>query len=341
MKTKKKLTKPKRSTRARAGGRPATASLRFVEHVQELRRRLYFIVGSIALWAVAAYGVQQHLVGILLRPAKGEHFIYTSPGGGIDFLFRICLYSGLVFSLPVIVYHTLRFIEPLITKGRRGSSCWGSFTSGVLAAAGIIFGYYLGLPAALHFLLHQFTTVQIQPLVTIQSYLGFVIVYMVGSAMLFQVPLLLLFINRVRPLKPRRLFHYERWVILAAFVLSGLMNPTPNIISQLLVAGPFIIMYQLGIGLIWLTNRQRRPSTVAVLYQQDVQAQADRHSKASSLQPLLTPRPLVVPQQPVASPRGAAVMAPAARIPATGSGGEPGTGSNAFALAARAANPAR
>lgn len=262
---------------------------------------MYYIAASVLLWGCAAYGVQQHLVNVLLRPARGEHFIYTSPGGGIDFLFRICAYSGIVLSLPVIVYNVLRFIEPLISKGSRRFIAAGSLLSGLLAAGGVVFGYYVGLPAALHFLLHQFQTVQIQPLVTIQSYLGFVIVYMVGSAMLFQLPLLLLLINRIKPLKPRRLLHYERWVILAAFVMAGLMNPTPNVFSQLLVAGPFILMYQLGIILIAIINRGRKLSRVEQLHQLDVEAQASRQSRTSNLEPIPA---LALPQ---AAPRSRGV----------------------------------
>jgi len=290
MKTKKKPTNHTRRTAARDSNLSHKATLQFIEHVQELRRRFYYVAASVVLWAAAAYAVQQHVVSILLRPAKGEHFIYTSPGGGIDFLFRICVYSGIVFSLPVIVYNTLRFIEPLLAKASRRFILFGSFISGLLAVAGIIFGYYLGLPAALHFLLHQFTTVQIQPLVTIQSYLGFVIVYMVGSAMLFQLPLLLLFINRIKPLKPRRLLHYERWVILIAFVLAGLMNPTPNVLSQLLVAGPFIFMYQVGIMLIAITNRKRKLTPAQRLREQDLAAQASRSELEARLQPLFIPQ---------------------------------------------------
>lgn len=317
MKTKKRTNQNRRTTR-RTSNPADTAKLQFIEHVQELRRRFYYIAASVLVWGAATYAVQQHVVNVLLKPARGENFIYTSPGGGIDFLFRICVYTGVIFSLPVIVYNTLRFIEPLIAKASLRFIMLGSFVSGLLALAGIIFGYYLGLPAALHFLLHQFTTAQIRPLVTIQSYLGFVIVYMAGSALLFQVPLVLILVNRIKPLKPRRLLHYERWVILVAFVLAGLMNPTPNVFSQLLVAGPFILMYQVGILLIALINRKHKPGTVELLYQTDLQAQANRHSLASSLQPLpseqlinlespgeASPQPAVKPVQPRAQTRPA------------------------------------
>jgi sec-independent protein translocase protein TatC len=263
---------------------PVPVILPFIEHAQELRRRLYYIAGSVVLWGAVIYGVQQHVVNALLRPARGQHFIYTSPGGGIDFLFRICIYGGIVLSLPVIIYNSLRFIEPVMSRPSRRFVALGSLAATGLAIAGVVFGYYVGLPAALHFLLHQFTTVQIQPLVTIQSYLGFVIVYMFGSALLFQLPLLLLFINRIKPLKPKRLLHYERWVILAAFVLAGLMNPTPNILSQLLVAGPFIIAYQVAIVLIALINRNRKPAVPQALREQDAAVQAARLARSASLQ---------------------------------------------------------
>jgi sec-independent protein translocase protein TatC len=289
MKTKKKS---KNHRRASLRTQPVNQALPFIEHAKELRRRLYYIAAAVLLWGTAAYAVEHAIVRILLKPAGNQHFIYTSPGGGIDFLFRICLYAGLIFSLPVIVYNGLRFIEPIISKESHHFVAIISLTSTVLAAAGILFGYFMGLPAALHFLFHQFTTTQIQPLVTIQSYLSFVLVYMVGSALLFQLPLFLIVINRVRPLQPRRLFRYERWVILAAFVLAGLMNPSPNVLSQLLVAGPFILMYQLGIGIIALINRGPVPDPLELLYQQDLEAQASRRAGVPALKPLVDPAPL-------------------------------------------------
>ena len=256
----------------------------FMEHLHELRRRLFYIAISIAFWSTATYAVQQHVVNILLKPSHGQSFVYTSPIGGIDFLFRVCLYTGLIFSTPVIVYQLLRFISPLMKSSSTRFIAWGSAISGLLAVIGIALGYFVGLPTALHFLLHQFQTPQIKPLITVQSYMSFVMVYMVGSALMFQVPLFLIFINRIKPLKPSRLFHYERWVILIAFVMSGLMNPTPKIWDQLIVAGPIIVMYQIGIGIIALINRPRWSAPVRELFEQDLQRQSERLKRARYLQ---------------------------------------------------------
>src|ERR1700683_3875148 len=109
---------------------PDPAKKPFIEHAYELRRRLYYVVISIVCWGTLTYFVQEHVVNILLKPARGESFIYTTPGGGIDFLFRICIYSGLIFSLPIIVYNVLRFIEPLITRSSKQFILWGSVISG-------------------------------------------------------------------------------------------------------------------------------------------------------------------------------------------------------------------
>ncbi len=258
----------------------------FVEHLKELKKRLFYIALSVIVWGGAAYVVQQSIVKILLKPSHGQNFVYTSPIGGIDFLFRVCIYTGLILSIPVLVYQILKFLSPLLNiKTHRFIALW-TLVSGIFAVIGILFGYYVGLPAALHFLLHQFVTSQIKPLITIQSYISFVMVYMVGSALMLQIPLLVVLINRIKPQNPSKLFHYERWVILLAFIISGLMNPTPNVLDQLVVAGPIILMYQFSIGIVALINRPRWPKQIQSLFEEDQKLQANRFAVAQSTQPL-------------------------------------------------------
>ena len=228
--------------------------------------------------------VERQIVRVLLAPAKGQQFIYTSPGGGIDFLFRVCLYVGLVASIPVIVYQLLKYLQPLIRHDSAWLIAWGSVASGVLAVVGVLYGYFWGLPAALHFLLHQFVTTQVRPLVTIQSYLSFVTVYMVGSALLFQVPLVLALINRIKPLKPGGLLRYERHVVAGALLIAALMNPTPNIFALLFLAGPIIVSYQAGILIVWYVNRASvRPAAVTALMEQDAAVQTARTQRMTTM----------------------------------------------------------
>ncbi|HSX00175.1 MAG TPA: twin-arginine translocase subunit TatC [Patescibacteria group bacterium] len=257
----------------------------FVEHLIELRKRVFYVALSILLWGAAAYFVQQQLVALLLKPAHNQQFIYTSVGGGIDFLFRISLYAGIALSIPVIVFHILKYLQPLIKKDAVRFIAWGSVVSGILAIAGMAFGYFIGLPAALHFLLHQFSTSQIHPLLTIQSYMSFVTMYMLGSALLFQLPLLLVLINRIKPLKPKKLLGLERWVILIAFIGGGVMNPSPRVQDQLLLAGPMIIAYQVGVIIVWLANRgDKRTDWVNELIRKDSELQTLRRTRFQQAQ---------------------------------------------------------
>ena len=277
--------------------KPEAQKLPFIEHLYELRRRVLFISVSIALCSSIAYSFNRQVIVILLRPAHAQKFIYTSPIGGVDFLFRVCLYIGIACSIPVLVFQLLKYIEPLLKETSMHFIAWASCISGVLAFAGLAFGYFVGLPATLHFLLHQFFTPQIRPLLTIQSYLAFVAMYMLGSAFLFQIPLILIFINRLKPLNPKKLWSikYERWVILGAFIGGGIMNPNPNLLDQLVIVGPLIVMYQVGVGIIWLEQRRRRkPEHIIDLLRKDQEQQLKRlklqkvarHLKMADLEPI-------------------------------------------------------
>lgn len=302
----------------------ATASLEsekipLIEHIHELRRRFFYIAACVAVGSMVAYGLEHQIVEVLLRPSHGQHFIYTSPLGGMNFLFGVCLDLGLVISTPVILYHVLAFIRPVMKGATRKFLVTSSLAAGVAALAGVIFGYFIGLPSALTFLLHQFTTVQVRPLITIQSYMSFVSLYLVGSALMFQLPLIMFIINRIKPLKPQGLFKYERHLIVGAFIVAFIMNPTPNVVDQMLVVIPLIIMYQVGIALIWFVNRPRIAPEVLELRSQDISRQQERMTRqripyvATDLPPvppLLDISPLDLPT-PVVTPEPAVVLEPA------------------------------
>ncbi len=274
--------------------------LPFVEHLYELRTRLLYVVGCVLIVSVLAYFIQEQLVDFLLRPAHNQQFIYTSPGGGIGFLFEVCTYTGIIVSVPVIIYNVLEFLAPIIHKNAKRFILRCCFISGLLGIIGFIFGYYLGLPLALHFLGNQFTTKQIHPLFTIQEYMSFVTIYLVGSVLLFQIPLVVLLINRLKPQPPKRFFKLERYVIVASFVIAMVMAPTTNILNQLVIAIPIILLYQLGIIFVLIQNqRKRRPKKVVELLKQDRAIQAERLQRRMKAQVVHEqPPPQQVPETP-------------------------------------------
>lgn len=281
------MTKRKRPTTTKPAPTASTDTpvrLPFIEHLNELRRRLFYVALSIVLWSAAAYAIEHSIVGWLLAPAEGQKFIYTSVGGGLNFLFQVCLYVGIAFSLPVIVYQSLRYVQPLIGRHATRFILTASAVSGLLAAVGMLFGYYLGLPSALHFLLNQFHTRDISALITIQSYLSFVIIYLLGSSLMFQVPLIIYLINRLKPIRPRTLFRYERWVIVISLITAAVINPSPHPYDLAIIAVPMILSYQIGILLVWLVNKRGRPDKLQQLRARDAQLQAERFERLKTVE---------------------------------------------------------
>jgi sec-independent protein translocase protein TatC len=285
----------------------AAEKIPFIAHIQELRKRLFYVVVSICIFGGIAALFQTELTKILLKPSGGQQFIFTTPGGGFDFVFKLILYAGIAGSIPVIVYQFIKYMQPLTNDATQRFVVRVSLWSSLLAIAGICFGYSVGLPAAMHFLLQGFSTEQIKALITIQSYMSFVMIYLLGTALLFQLPLLLIVINKFKRLKPRTLLKQQRWVILGSAIAGAIISPTPDIRNMLMLSGPIVLTYELSIVLIWLINRRhKRPKKVIELLRKDAEVQAERLAKFEEARAmwreLLRSSGTVQAMQPVAAP---------------------------------------
>ena len=248
----------------------------FADHIQEFRNRLLVVAVFVVLFSGIGYAIQQPLIKFLLHPAADQQFIYTTPGGGLNFLIQVCIYFGIALSLPAIVYQILKFMEPLFKRRDQNFIMQSTLFSAFLAVSGMAFGYYIGLPAALHFLSGQFQNDQVEALLTITDYLSFVTVYLTGAAVMFQLPLVLLLINRITPLSPKKLLQGEKWVILGAFIAAAIITPTPDMINQSIIAGPIILTYQVGVFLVWWQNKRSKRDIIHKLRSNDKAIQQHR-----------------------------------------------------------------
>jgi sec-independent protein translocase protein TatC len=252
----------------------------FIEHIHELRKRLFYIALSIIGVAGVAFYFQKQILAILRHPAGDQIFVTTTPGGAFNFLFTICITTGVIVSIPVIVYQVLRYMQPVIKDGFMRTLYWGSIASGLLAIAGVAFGYIYGLPNSLRFLFGQSANLNVEAMITIDSYASFVTMYLLGAALLFQVPLILLLINRIKPLTPGQLLRFERPFIVGSAIMGAIISPSPNVGDMLILTVPMIVMYQLSMIIIWVVNRKhRRPRKVVQLLKKDAELQAQRLAK--------------------------------------------------------------
>jgi sec-independent protein translocase protein TatC len=229
----------------------------FVEHVQELRNRLFWVVIVFIIASAVAYPFFDKILAALVQPLGNQQLYYLTPSGGFSFILKVCMYAGIVGAVPVMIYQLFCYIQPIMGKVKYRTVLAYIVASILLAAAGIALAYFVSLPAALHFLT-DFNFSQISAMLTADSYFSFVMTYLLAAALLFQLPLVLMIFNSVTPLSPGGMMKYQRYVIVIAFILGAIISPTPDALNQALLAGPIIGMYQLSIFLIMIQNAVRR-----------------------------------------------------------------------------------
>lgn len=223
-------------------------------HLLELRIRILWSILAIAIGTAIGYYFNGAILEVLLRPLKGPLF-YSSPAGGFDFTLQVSFFFGFLLALPLTLYHVIRFLEPALSQKSKYFIIKFLFFSLLLMVLGISFGYFVSLPAALHFL-SSFGSAQVKSLISTDAYLSFVIRYLFGFGLLFELPLIMLIINSITKLHAKKLFSYQRYVILVSFILAAIITPTPDIINQTMMAVPLILLYEFSVFLVWYTNKK-------------------------------------------------------------------------------------
>lgn len=254
-----KQQKHDQATKQKKRSQPKT-ELTFLEHIYELRSRLFWVVLALTVASAAGFQYKDQLIALVMDPLHGQKLIYLTPGGGFSFIFTVSIYFGALLCIPVAVYHIYRFMEPLLGGTSRKLVATFIALSAVLAAAGAAFGYFVTIPAAINFL-STFAGDTVMPSLTADSYLNFVVMYIFGLAALFQIPLLLFIVDHVRPLPPKAISSTQNYVIIGAAVVSAIITPTPDAFNMAIVAVPIIVVYELGALAVYIrhrTNKGRR-----------------------------------------------------------------------------------
>ena len=224
--------------------------------MQELRQRFLLWALSLVAGSLIGYFLYEPILEVLIQPLKQPLF-YSSPIGGFETVLGVSILFGFVVSIPVFIYHLIKFVEPVIGSISKKHIFTWIFASFMLAASGMLVAYYLLIPASLQFL-GKFGSDQLKALISTRDYFSFVTKYMLGLAFLFQLPLCLFIINRFTPLSPRRLLKYFRYVVIASFVIAAILTPTPDIVNQAIMAAPLIGLYLISVAVIGVSSAYKK-----------------------------------------------------------------------------------
>lgn len=217
-----------------------------IKHLIELRTRLVRSAIMIGIAFSLALYFTKDIINILKRPLKAE-LIFISPAEAFWATFKISFFTGLLFSLPVVLYELWKFIAPGLKMNERKYGVIFVSSSFVLFVMGLIFCAYLILPFALSFLISYGLDVGMKPMISAASYIDFVLKFSIAFGLIFELPLAMTILSKAGVIDPRKLSKHRKYAVLLAFLVSAILTPTPDVFNQTLMAVPIIILFELGL----------------------------------------------------------------------------------------------
>lgn len=225
----------------------------FLEHLEELRRRLLRCFLWAVIGAAVAWGFTPELLRWLIRPAG--QVVYLSPVEPFLVHLKVAMFSGLLLSSPLLAWEVWGFACPALGPG--ACSLVGLLLpiSLGLLLVGAWFGWNVLLPGALKVLL-SFGAGVMTPMLAVDHYVTFASWLILGCGLVFQVPLLVLFLTRTGIVRPQMLLRHWRFALVLILLAAAVLTPTPDVFTQLLLAAPLLILYTVSVALSFLVRRR-------------------------------------------------------------------------------------
>lgn len=240
------------------------AEMTLLEHLKELRNRVFICSIAVVIGVLICFFFWETILGWMLAPAReqieGFKVSSFSPTDRIGIVVKIGLYGGLIIASPVIIFQMLMFVVPGLTPSEKRLLLPGVLGTIVFLIGGMAFAYWVILPASLGFLL-ELGSDEIQNVTGVKQYVDFVvrIVFWVGIS--FELPMVLALAARLHLVRARQLLGFWRYAIVIIFIIAAVVTPTPDPITQTLVAGPLFSLYFVGILFAWLVQPTKKPVT--------------------------------------------------------------------------------
>jgi sec-independent protein translocase protein TatC len=233
--------------------------LGFLDHLEELRKRIIKSIFSVILLSIVAYVFSEHLLEFLTRPIPEVYFM--APTEAFSTRIKISLIAGIIVSLPVIFYHAWKFITPGLFEREIKLIVPAVLSSTVFFLIGASFCFWLVLPVGIKFLM-GFGTEKLKPMIQIKDYISFVSYMVLAFGAVFELPVVSYFLGRMGVITSRTLEKGRKYAVVGILVLSAAITPSPDVFSQLMLAGPLYFLYEVSIVIVKLTQK-KKPNTQA------------------------------------------------------------------------------
>jgi len=231
------------------------STMTLIEHLEELRRRLIIVVVSILLAAVVGFILSGNVLDLLIAPIPDafEKLYFTGPADAFSAQLKIAGFVGIAIAMPIILFHIWRFVTPGLTREERRWVWPVLIVAMALFALGLVVGYFV-IPYALTFLL-GFARPNLEPLLTVQDYIGFVTSMLLAFGIVLEFPIVLVGLSKVGILNYRRVAAQRRWAIVGIVAFAIVLTPGGDPISPLILSSVMLLLFEGSLLVIRLIGR--------------------------------------------------------------------------------------
>ena len=228
--------------------------LPFSEHITELRQRSFHVIWLILFLTILTFVEVKFLVKLLELPVNNVKFFQLSPGEYFISTVKISFYSGLLFGSPFIISQIVLFLLPGLTKQETKIILPLLLSSFCLFSLGLIFSYYILIPAALNFFLNYSDEV-IEPFWSFEQYLEFILVLFYSTGIAFQIPIIQILLGLLNIVSIKQMLDSWKYIILFSTIIGAILTPSTDPFTQLLLSVAILLLYFSGVGILFLMKK--------------------------------------------------------------------------------------
>lgn len=233
----------------------------FLDHLDELRRRLIVCVIAVGLGFVIAYIFSQEIFNIIIAPIvkalpEGTTLIFIGVTEAFMTYLKMSLVVGIVIALPVILYEIWMFVAPALYSHEKKYILPFMFGGVFAFAGGVLFCYFLVLPPAAEFLLKGYSTSTIKAMPTMREALSITLMLLFAFGVTFQLPFVMLILGKLGIITYKTLTRYRKFAIITLAVASAVITPTPDAVTMLLLFVPLWVLYEVSVLLVWFFGKR-------------------------------------------------------------------------------------